>query len=116
MNNKNQDDSISSVSLQENYRKKSAEKPLDSSVFLRESVSKIDDEKISVSENVKETNMDKTSFPKINTKSKLKQLRATFFEWSTSCDINCFAKIFETQNVFAKFFWFVVLLSRDVTI
>ena len=108
MKNENQDDSISSVSLEENYRKKSAEKP--SSVFLRENVLKINGEKISVSENVKETNMDKTSFTKINTKSKLKQLRATFFEWSTSCDINCFAKIFETQNVFAKFFWFVVLL------
>ena len=48
--------------------------------------------------------------------SKLAILKETFVSWSVRTDVNCYGKIFEYSNFFARFFWLIsFLISIGIT-
>ena len=58
------------------------------------------------------TNKNKTTpLPQNSEKSKWALLKETFVEFSKRSDVNGYVKIFEYENVFIKFIWFIVLLG-----
>ena len=57
---------------------------------------------------------EKTLFQK--DKEELNLLKETFISWSKRSDVNCYAKIFEYDNIFVKLFWlFILIASMSVT-
>jgi hypothetical protein len=52
-----------------------------------------------------------TPLPQNSNQSKWALLRETFVEFSKRSDVNGYVKIFEYDNVFIKFIWFLVLLG-----
>ena len=58
------------------------------------------------------TNKNKTTpLPQNSEQSKWALLKETFVEFSKRSDVNGYVKIFEYENVFIKFIWFIVLLG-----
>jgi hypothetical protein len=49
--------------------------------------------------------------PAVVKTSKLSLLLDTFVQWSSSCDNNCYTKVFEYKSVVARFLWLFILCA-----